>query len=321
MRVLIIAEHDSKTVKLGSLSAVGFANCIAAETDGEVEILALGADLGQVSEHAADYAPVLVADAGALGKPVADRYAKVIAQVAKDRAANLVVAASTTFAKDIVARAAGLLGGAMASDVVGHEFQDGTLLVKRPMFAGAVTATVVLNGEPKIMTIRPSAYLPADPKDTSCAVTQVTVDEASLPHEIEVLGLESKASSRPDVTEARIVVSGGRAIRNAEDFAKLVGGLADRLGGAAGSTRALVDARIVPHALQIGQTGKIVAPELYIALGISGSVQHLAGMKDSKVIVAVNTDPDAPIFEVADYGLVGDLYDVVPQMIAKLNAG
>ncbi len=319
MQILVIVEHDSQHVKLGSLSAAGFANAVAAETNGEVELLALGENLTELAEDAARYAPVLIAEAAALAQPAADRYARVIAGVAQDRGADLIVAASTTFAKDIVARAAGLLGGAMASDVVGHEFRDGELLLRRPMYAGAVTATIQLHGAPKIVTVRPSAYDPAEPGNEPSAITNLTVDETALPQQIEVVGLESKASSRPDVTEARVVVSGGRAFKNTDDFERLVGGLADKLGGAAGSSRTLVDAGITPNELQVGQTGKIVAPELYFALGISGAVQHLAGMKNSKVIVAVNNDPDAPIFEVADYGLVGDVYDVVPKLMERLD--
>jgi electron transfer flavoprotein alpha subunit len=319
MRVLILCEYDGHGIRLGSRSAVAFANAVAESTQGSIECLLLGHSLAAVAQDVAAYAPVLVADHPALAKPVADRYAKVIADVVKQRGCDLVVAAATTFAKDILPRAAGLLGGAMASEVIGHQFRDGQLCFRRPLFAGAVVATVALLGRPQIITVRPSAYAPAQPRAERCAVTTVAFDKATLPNQTQFEALQSKLSSRPDVTEARIVVSGGRGIKSSEDFERLVGGLADKLHAATGSSRALVDAGITPNAFQVGQTGKVVAPELYIALGISGAVQHLAGMKNSKTIVAINSDPDAPIFEVADYNLVGDVYELVPQWIARLN--
>ncbi len=320
MRILVVAEHDGTTLRSGTRSAIAFANSVAEQSRGEVECLVIGHGIDAVSRDAAFISPILSVDAAALADPVADRYAKVIADVAAQREADLVVAASTTYAKDIVGRAAGLLGGAMASDVVGHEVRDGQLILRRPMFAGAVTATVTLTGHPQIVTVRSSSYEPPNAIDAPFEITPLNIDESSLPSQIRFERVESKASARPDVTEARVVVSGGRALKNADDFERLVGGLADQLDGATGSSRALVDAGITSNELQVGQTGKIVAPELYLALGISGAVQHLAGMKNSKVIVAINSDPDAPIFDMADYGIVGDVYELVPQIIDKLHA-
>lgn len=319
MRLLILCEYDSHGIRLGSRSAVTFASAVAEQTSGSIECLLLGHSLAAVAQDAATYAPVLVADHPALANPVADRYAKVIADVVKQRGCDLVVAAATTFAKDILPRAAGLLGGAMASEVIGHQFRDDKLCFRRPLFAGAVVATVALLGKPQIVTVRPSAYAPASARAEHCAITTVAVDEATLPKKTQFEALQSKLTNRPDVTEARIVVSGGRGIKSTEDFERLVGGLADKLHAATGSSRALVDAGITPNAFQVGQTGKVVAPDLYIALGISGAVQHLAGMKNSKTVVAINSDPDAPIFEVADYGLVGDVYEIVPRWIARTN--
>ena len=324
MQALVIAEQDSGAVRRGSLSALAFARSVVSAsggTDADVSWLILGDAIDAVSADAARYAPVIAMASAELATPVADRHARAIATVSRDRGVQLVVAASTTFAKDIVARAGGLLGGAMASDVVGHELtEEGDLVLSRPVYAGSVTARVKLLGEPRIVTVRPSAYEPAPASDAPFEVESVAHDEEGPARPVEVVSVESKATERPDVTEARIVVSGGRAFKTTADFESHVGALADALGGAAGSSRALVDAGITPNELQVGQTGKIVAPELYMALGLSGAVQHLAGMKNSKVIVAVNKDPDAPIFEVADYGLVADVYEVVPEMLEKIRA-
>jgi electron transfer flavoprotein alpha subunit len=320
MRFLVIAEHDGHAVRLASRSALSFATqCVRDSGDGSVQWLLLGHQLDEVASCAAAYAPALVADSPALAAGVADRYAKVIADAVVERQADVLVAANSTFAKDVVARAAGLLGGSMASDVVGHEFRSGQWLLRRPMHAGAVMATVELLGEPKIVTVRASAYTPHDPLEAPADVTRLAVDEGTLPDSMQYDGLESHETGRPDVTEARVVVSGGRGVKNGEDFERLVGGLADVLRGAAGSTRALVDAGVTPNDLQVGQTGKIVAPELYVALGLSGAVQHLAGMRNARLIVAINSDPEAPIFDAADYGLVSDLYDAVPQLIDRLK--
>jgi electron transfer flavoprotein alpha subunit len=197
---------------------------------------------------------------------------------------------------------------------------NGGLEFDCPQFAGAVTATLRLLGSPQFVTVRASAY-PTAEKDADTLHEMHCLSLESMPSDSRCTyeGLKSKKSARPDVTEAKVVVSGGRALKNSEDFERLVGRLADALGGATGSSRALVDAGITPNELQVGQTGKIVAPDLYIALGISGAVQHLAGMKNSRTIVAINNDPDAPIFDVADFGLVGDVYMLVPELIEKLQ--
>jgi len=317
MKTLVLMEHDGTALRPGSGAAIGFAR----ELSEDITALVLGENLDAITADAAKYAPVVAADYLALAAPVADRWAHVIAEVARAQNAELIVATSTTWAKDIVGRAAGLLGGAMASDVIGHEMVDGELRLRRPMFAGAVNATIVLEGSPKIITVRPSAYDTPAPADTPFAIEPVAIDPDALPSATQFETLDRKTGARPDVTEARIVVSGGRAFKNSADFEQHVGGLADALGAATGSSRALVDAGITPNSLQVGQTGKIVAPELYLALGISGAVQHLAGMKNSSVIAAINQDPDAPIFEFADYGLVGDVYEEVPRLIAELNGG
>ncbi len=319
MRILVVAEHDGTAVRAASRSAMTFARACAAATGGSTRWLLLGHQLALPAAAAAIYAPVLTADSPALTAPLADRYAHVIAAVVEQQQADLLVAASGTWAKDIVTRAAGRLGGAMAGDVVGHEFCDGRLRMQRPVYAGAALATIELCGSPQIVTVRASAYPPAEPTATAAEITQVSVCEADLPRSSEYLGLASSRAGRPDVSDARVIVSGGRAVQSREDFERLVGGLADAFGGGTGSTRALVDAGIAPNECQVGQTGKIVAPDLYIALGLSGAVQHLAGMKGAKCVVAVNRDPKAPIFSAADVGLVADVYEAVPDLIEKLR--
>ena len=316
MKTLVLMEHDGTALRPGSGAAIGFAR----ELSEDITVLLLGKNLDAIATEAAQYAPVLTADHEALTATVADRWAHLIAEVAQDQNAELIVATSTTWAKDIVGRTAGLLGGAMASEVIGHEIVNGELRLCRPMFAGAINATLVLEGSPKIITVCPSAYEAPEPTETPFPIEPVAIDASKLPSDTRFESLDCKIGARPDVTEARIVVSGGRAFKTSEDFEQHVGGLADQLGAAAGSSRALVDAGITPNSLQVGQTGKIVAPELYLALGISGAVQHLAGMKNSRVIAAINQDPDAPIFEFADYGLVGDVYEEVPRLIQELNS-
>jgi electron transfer flavoprotein alpha subunit len=320
MRVLVVAEHDGHALRAASLSCFTFAQAVAQSTGGNVTWLVLGDQIERVIAEASLFAPVISIDSPHLSQPLADSFAQAIATVVAERQFDLVAAATSTFSKDVLPRAGAMLGGAMASDVIRHEFSEAGLQFDCPQYAGAVTATLRLIGSPQVVTVRGSGYPAARAaKSTSHPVERIELEAAKLASRWQYISLQSKKSARPDVTEARIVVSGGRALRNSEDFERLVGGLADSLGGAVGSSRALVDSGITPNELQVGQTGKIVAPELYIAVGISGAVQHLAGMKNSRMIVAINSDPDAPIFDVADFGLVGDAYQIVPELIEKLQ--
>lgn len=314
---LVIAEHDQGTLKTASLAAAAAAQKAGAPFD----ILLLGSGIAAAAEalRRTGAAAVLVADHADLAQPLADRYAAVIAEVVRARGAKLVLAAVSTFTKDVLPRAAALVDAAMVSDVIGLEGAAGALTFRRVMFAGNVIATVQLEGDIQFATVRSAAFAAAAATDAQSPIESVAVDAAKLPRFATFENREVKKSARPDATEARIIVSGGRALKNAEDFERLVGGLADTLGAAVGSSRALVDAGITPNSLQIGQTGKIVAPDLYVAVGISGAIQHMAGMKDTKVIAAINKDAEAPIFEVADYGLVADVYEVVPELIQKLK--
>jgi electron transfer flavoprotein alpha subunit len=320
-KTLVLAEHEAGQLKLATLSAIAFARKLDADTGGSFEILLLGEKVGSTAESLRNYgaAAVLVADHAQLKNPVSDKYAQVIAQVAKKRGATFIAGAASTFSKDMLPRAAAFLDAGMLSDVIEAQPDGDDFVFRRVMFAGNVIATVKLAGPIKFLTIRPAAFAHPEKLSESSPVTNLAIDTANLPAFIEYIGCEAKASGRPDSTEARIVVSGGRAIKNVEDFERLIGGLADALGGAIGSSRALVDSGITPNSLQVGQTGKIVAPELYIAVGISGAIQHLAGIKDAKVIVAINKDAEAPIFEVADFGLVGDAYQIVPELTEKLR--
>jgi electron transfer flavoprotein alpha subunit len=319
--ILVLAELDEGLLKQATLSAVAFAHKVVAEAGGSFDILLIGENVSGSAERLrrCGASAVLVADHAQLKHPVSDKYAQVIADVAKERGVTMVVGAASTYSKDILPRAAALLDAGMLSDVIDVRRDGDDFIFKRVMFAGNVIATVKLDGAVKFLTVRAAAFTHLPTGTESSPVLSIRVEADRLPSFIEYEGREAKVTGRPDSTEARIVVSGGRAIKNAADFERLIGGLADALGGAVGSSRALVDAGVTPNSLQVGQTGKIVAPDLYIAVGISGAIQHLAGMKDTKIIVAINKDPEAPIFEVADFGLVGDVYQLVPELVQKLR--
>jgi electron transfer flavoprotein alpha subunit len=319
MSILVVAEHDGAHARPGSFSALAVARDLGAHSGERVELLVIGSGVDSVAAEAARFAPVIVVDSPLLANPTADRYAQIIADVARAREAGSIVASSTTFAKDILPRASALLGIAMAGDVTAYSFLNGELRLRRPMYAGAAMATVILTGRPLVITVRASAFPAAEPLAQPGERIVWSVDAATLPNHTEYVGVESRPTLRPELTEARVVVSGGRPFRTGEEFERYVGRLADALNGAAGCTRALVDAGIAPNEWQIGQTGKVVAPQLYVALGISGAVQHLAGMKNSRVVVAVNSDPEAPMFSVATYGLVGDVRQIVPELIRELG--
>jgi electron transfer flavoprotein alpha subunit len=247
--------------------------------------------------------------------PPADALATDLAKLAGGY--SHVAAVSSMQSKDVLARLAGLMDAAMVTDVIGIESPT---VFRRPMVAGSIVATVEVLAEPVVITFRPAGFAkpnPADPNPVGTSTTEaVTLATASG---VRRSGVSARGGGRPDLSQAKVVVSGGRPLKDAETFERLVGGLADALGGAVGATRAAVDSGIAANELQVGQTGKIVAPDLYIAAGISGSTQHMAGIKDSKVIVAINKDADAPIFEIADYGIVADLYDVLPELTSKVK--
>ena len=314
---LVLIEHDHQQVKRSSLNAI----TAARQFDGGFALLVVGHELDVIAESLASYGAsvVLVADDSALAEPLADRYAQVVAEAARNSGATTILGTSSTFSKDVLPRAAALLDAPMLTDVTAIERMDGTVCYRRPINAGSMFATVTLEGDRRVLTVRATAFEAPGPTAAVSSVSRLRLQGASLPKGMQFISREQRKSDRPDLADARVVVSGGRPLKDGKTFEQLVGGLADSLGGAIGATRAAVDAGMAPNDCQIGQTGKVVAPELYIALGISGAIQHLAGIKDSRIIVAINKDPDAPIFQMATYGLVGDLHQIVPQLIEAIR--
>jgi electron transfer flavoprotein alpha subunit len=310
MSVLVLAEHDNKEVKKATLNAVAAAQKLG----GEVHVLVAGHNAGEAAKAAAQVAgvaKVLHADAAHLGEFLAENVAALVAALAKDY--SHVLAPATSTGKDVMPRAAALLDVQQISDIVAVESADTFV---RPIYAGNALATVKSADKIKVITVRTTAF------DAVAATGgSAKVESAPAPADSGLssfVGREVAKSERPELTSARVVVSGGRGMGSGENF-KLLEPLADKLNAAMGASRAAVDAGFVSNDWQVGQTGKIVAPDLYVAVGISGAIQHLAGMKDSRVIVAINKDEEAPIFAVADYGIVGDLFQVVPQVVEELK--
>ena len=309
MSVLVIAEHDNATLKGATLNTVTAATAIG----GDVVVLVAGSGCGAAAEAASKVAgvsKVLVADNAAYEYQLAENMGELVAEVGKDY--SHILAAATTTGKDFLPRAAALLDVNMVSEVIGVESADTFV---RPIYAGNAIATVQTSDAIKVLTVRGTAFDAAAAEGGSAAVESVdVVKDAGVS---AFAGEELAKSDRPELTAASVVISGGRGMGNGENFDMLYK-VADKIGAAVGASRAAVDAGFVPNDMQVGQTGKIVAPDLYIAVGISGAIQHLAGMKDSKVIVAINKDEEAPIFQVADYGLVADLFEAVPELESAL---
>ncbi|HVM81138.1 MAG TPA: FAD-binding protein [Stellaceae bacterium] len=310
MTSLVLAEHDGAGLKPATLNAVAAAHAIA----GDIHILVAGANCRSAAEAAAKVkgaAKVLLADDASLAHPLAEDLAPLVVKLAPGY--THLVAPSTTFGKNVMPRIAALLDVAQISDITAVVSPDTFV---RPIYAGNALATVQSKDKIKAITVRGTAFPAAAAEGGSAQIESVPPAGASgLSH---FVGQELSKSERPELTAARIVVSGGRGMQSGENF-HLLDKIADKLHAAVGASRAAVDAGFVPNDYQVGQTGKIVAPDLYIAVGISGAIQHLAGMKDSKVIVAINKDEEAPIFQVADYGLVGDLFKILPELAAELE--
>ena len=310
MAVLVIAQHDNKTLKRATLQAVD-----AAARLGEVHLLVLGSGVDAVAQAAAKVAGVAqvkVVDDAALAEPLAEVVTAQVVPLAKDY--SHVVAAATAHGKDFMPRVAALLDVAQISEVTGIDSAD---TFRRPIYAGNAIATVQSSDPIKVLTVRGTSFDEAAAEGGSAAIEKVAA--VAVDGQPALVGREQASSDRPELTAAQVVVAGGRGLGSAEQFQAVLEPLADRLGAALGASRAAVDAGYAPNDWQVGQTGKIVAPQLYIAAGISGAIQHLAGMKDSRIIVAINKDEEAPIFSVADYGLVADLFEAVPALTAKLG--
>jgi len=316
--VLVVAEVAEGKLKKPTHSAVTFARRAAAALGGSYSILVIGAGAAGAAEEAAGLgaAKVLLADDPSLAHYVAERYAPTVADVGKGFA--VVVGTASAYGKDLLPRVAARLGAGYATDISEVLVDGGALTYKRPMFAGNAYGICKITTAIQVVSVRQSAFSAAEPAGSASPVEKVAVSAAEgSAARVEFVSFDQVKNERPELTEARVVVSGGRALK--ERFNEVLAPLADTLGAAMGASRAACDAGYAPSDYQVGQTGKVVAPSLYFAIGISGAIQHLAGMKGSKVIVAINKDADAPIFQVADYGLVADLFNAVPELVTELK--
>jgi electron transfer flavoprotein alpha subunit len=309
MTALVLLDYDATGIKQPARSAVA-----AAAKLGDVHALIAGEGVAATAEAAAKISgvsKVLVADNAAYAHALAEPLAALIVALAGDY--SHILAASTAVGKNVMPRAAALLDSQIISDI--SDVIDADTFI-RPIYAGNAMATVKSSDAKKIITVRAASFDPVAADGGTASIANV--EAAAIGDLSKFISSELSKSERPELTAAKIIVSGGRGMQNGENFTKLIDPVADKLGAAVGASRAAVDAGFVPNDYQVGQTGKIVAPDLYLAVGISGAIQHLAGMKDSKVIVAINKDEDAPIFQVADYGLVGDLFTILPELEKSL---
>ncbi|MBA9897091.1 electron transfer flavoprotein subunit alpha/FixB family protein [Burkholderia cepacia] len=314
MTILVISEHDNASIKAATLNAVAAAQALGAAGGGDVHVLVAGHNAQAAADAAAKIAgvsKVLLADAPQLEAGLAENVEATALNIAKDY--SHIVAPATAYGKNIAPRIAAKLDVAQVSEITAVVSAD---TFERPIYAGNAIATVQSRDPVKVITVRATGFDPVAAEGGSAAVEKI--EAAADVGKSQFVSREVTMLDRPELTSASIIVSGGRGLGSGENYTKVLEPLADKLSAALGASRAAVDAGYVPNDYQVGQTGKIVAPQLYIAVGISGAIQHLAGMKDSKVIVAINKDPEAPIFSVADYGVVGDLFTLVPEAVAAL---
>ncbi|AEQ51108.1 electron transfer flavoprotein subunit alpha/FixB family protein [Pelagibacterium halotolerans] len=309
MSILILAEHDNSTLAVATAKAIAAAQ----EIGGDIDVLVAGSGCGAVADAAAKLdgvAKVLLADADAYGHQLAEPVSELLVHLAGNY--SHIVAAATTSGKNVMPRVAALLDVMQVSDITAVVSPKS---FERPVYAGAAIQTVEATADKIVVTVRASAF---DAVGDGGSAPVEAVDFAPSAPKVKFVSRDTPVSAGPELANARIVVSGGRALGSEEKFNEIIKPLADKLGAAMGASRAAVDAGYAPNDWQVGQTGKVVAPDLYIAVGISGAIQHLAGMKNSKIIVAIDKDPEAPIFSVADYGLVGDLFELVPELTSSL---
>jgi electron transfer flavoprotein alpha subunit len=318
-QTLVVAELHEGKVRKSTNSAITFARAVAHD-GGSFAILAIGAGAKGAAAELIAYgaSKVITVDDPSLANAICEHFAPTIAAVAKAGGYGTVVMTASSFGKDIAPRVAAKLGAGYASDVAGAKLEGGKEVYKRPMFAGNAYGYCEIPTAIRVVSVRQSEFPAAEPSGGASPVETASLAAADpAASRVEFVSLEPGKSERPDLGEARVVVSGGRALK--EKFAEVLDPLANLLGAAVGASRAACDAGYAPAELQVGQTGRVVAPQLYFAIGISGAIQHLAGMKSSKTIVCINKDPDAPIFQVADYGLVADLFVAVPELVAELK--
>jgi electron transfer flavoprotein alpha subunit len=315
--ILVIAELHDGQVRKSTHSAIQFAK----QTGQPFSVFVLGAGAKSAATSVAGFgaAKLLVTDDAYLANPIAERFAPTIAEVAKKGGFDVIVVTASSFGKDVAPRVAGKLDAGYAPDISAVRVGDGgKLSFVRPVFAGNAFATAELTTGVQVVSVRQSEFAPADPTGGASPIEEVALAaKDSAAERVEFVSRGEAKSERPDLGEAKVIVSGGRALK--EKFAEVLDPLASLLGAAVGASRAACDAGYAPAELQVGQTGRVVAPKLYFAIGISGAIQHLAGMKGSKTIVAINKDADAPIFQVADYGVVADLFVAVPELVAELK--
>lgn len=316
MKTLVVAELFEGTVRRSTNSAIAFAR----QTGGPFSVLVMGQAAKAAAASLMGYGAekILVVEDASLAGYVCERFAPTVAAIATSGGFDVVVSTASSFGKDLAPRVAGKLGAGYATDVCAVKKEGGGLSFKRPMFAGNVYGWCEITTAKKVVTVRQSEFAAAEPSGGASPVETAAMTPAdAAAARVEYVGIEASKSERPDLGDARVIVAGGRALK--EKFGAVLDPLANLLGAAIGASRAACDAGFAAPELQVGQTGRVVAPQLYFAIGISGAIQHLAGMKGSKVIVAVNKDPDAPIFQVADYGLVADLFEAIPELITELK--